>query len=71
MNHLDALYLRLSNERNYLAVAKSENEKALRQVWIAQIARVSEGELKFLDSKLEPIEMSDDELLAELEESYS
>jgi hypothetical protein len=71
MNHLDALYLRLSNEHKYLAAAKSENEKAIRKVWIAQIKREIEGELKFLDSKYEPIEMTLDEILAELEESYS
>jgi hypothetical protein len=71
MNHLDALYLGLSNERNRLANAKSENERVIRRVWIAQIEREIESELKFLDSKFEPIEMSLDELLAELEESYS
>ena len=62
MNHLDALQLRLSNERGYLAAAKTENERELRRVWIAQIEKEIAGEAKFT---AEP-EMTDEELLAEL-----
>lgn len=71
MNHLDALNLRLSHEKSRLANAKTEAEKELRRVWVAQIEREISGELNFLGkSEPELPEMSDDELLAELEESY-
>lgn len=58
MSHLDALNLRLSNERARLAAAKSEGERALRNVWIAQLEKEVEGEIQFLGT--------DDDLLAEL-----
>lgn len=61
MNHLNALQLRLSNERNYLAQAKTEGERDLRKVWISQI----EKEIG-LEVAREP-EMTDNELLAALE----
>ena len=64
--HLSALRLRLSHERGYLAVAKSDSERALRTVWISQIEREIAGELAFLGTIDEPVELSDDELLAEL-----
>ena len=60
--HLNALNLRLSNERARLAEAKSESEKELRKVWIAQIQKEIEREGNFVQEA----EMSDDELLAEL-----
>lgn len=62
-SHLDALELRLSNERCYLAKAKTEGEKALRKVWIAQIEKEISVEktVTFSDA-----EMTDDELLREL-----
>ena len=67
-SHLDALQLRLSHERGYLAKAKTENEKALRKVWIAQIEKEIASEYKFLG--IAPLALddilSDDELLAEL-----
>ena len=66
-SHLTALHVRLSHERGYLASAKSESERALRRVWIAQIEKEIQGELAFLGmAKDEAPEMSDDELLAEL-----
>jgi hypothetical protein len=66
-NHFSALQLRLSHEREYLARAKSEGERELRRVWIAQIEREIEGELTFLGRTAEPLEdISDDELLAAL-----
>ena len=58
MNHLDALNLRLSNERIRLAAATSEGERELRKVWIAQLEKEVAGEIEFLGS--------DDDLLAEL-----
>jgi hypothetical protein len=66
--HRSALQLRLSHERGYLALAKSEGERELRKVWIAQIEREIEGELSFLGRTAEPSEdMSDDEILKALE----
>lgn len=67
LTHLNALELRLSNEREYLRAAKSEGEKELRRVWIAQIEKEIAGERKFL-GLTEPAEcdLTDDELLEEL-----
>lgn len=62
MNHIDALQLRLSNERMALASAKTDGEKQLRGVWVAQIEKEIAGEEKFLAGT----ELSDDELMAEL-----
>jgi hypothetical protein len=39
MDHLNALNARLANELARLAAARTENERALRQVWMAQIRR--------------------------------
>lgn len=58
MNHLDALNLRLSNERVRLANAKSEGERELRKVWIAQLEKEVAGEIQFLGTE--------DDLLAAL-----
>jgi len=66
-SHLNALEIRLSHERGHLAKAKSENEKALRRVWIAQIEKEIADEQKFLGIESESeSEISDDELLAAL-----
>lgn len=62
MNHIDALQLRLSNERMALANAKTEGEKELRKVWIAQIEKEIAGEKKFIAGA----DLSHDELMAEL-----
>lgn len=68
-SHLVALQERLSRERMRLAEAMSDEEKALRQVWVVQAERELEGELKFLgmagDGNVD--DMGDDELLSELE----
>lgn len=67
LTHLNALSLRLSHERGYLAAAKSEKERALRAVWIAQIEREIANEKRFLGIDDAPqSDMSDDELLAAL-----
>lgn len=65
-SHLDALNLRLSHERGYLAAAKSNKERALRRVWIAQIEKEIAAELAFLSKSGDLPEMSDDDLLAAL-----
>jgi hypothetical protein len=65
MSHLSALQVRLSNERNYLAKAKTANERALRKVWIAQIEKEIQVEETSFGAELE---MNDDELLAALTE---
>ena len=64
MTHLSALQHRLSNEQGYLATAKSDGERRLHSVWIAQIQREIAREKVFVGADLP--EMSDDELLAEL-----
>jgi hypothetical protein len=65
--HLNALELRLSHERGYLAKAKTAGERELRAVWIVQIEKEIAGERAFLGmSDDAECEMSDDELLAEL-----
>lgn len=66
--HLVTLQERLSRERVRLSEARTQKEKQLRQVWVAQVEREIEQEMKFLG--IEPVsavEMSDDELLAALE----
>ena len=47
INHLHALELRLSNERNRLNNAKTENERNLRNVWVKQIEKEIANEIKF------------------------
>lgn len=68
-SHLVALQERLSRERMRLAEVMSDEEKALRQVWVVQAERELEAELKFLgmagDGNVD--DMGDDELLSELE----
>lgn len=66
VTHLSALRVRLSNERGYLAKAKTDGERELRTVWIAQIEREIEGEKAFLGLDGCDTDMTDDELLAEL-----
>jgi hypothetical protein len=67
LTHLNALELRLSHERGYLATAKTDKERQLRAVWIQQIEKEIEGECRFLGiDKADDIEISDDDLLAEL-----
>lgn len=68
MNHIDALNLRLSNERVRLAQAKNANEIRQRQVWITQIEKEIESEKAFLNSQAqERTDLSDEELLRQLE----
>jgi len=64
--HLNALHLRLSHERGYLAAAKSAKEREMRRVWIAQIEKEIAGEQRFLGIESTPVEMTDDELIKEL-----
>jgi hypothetical protein len=66
MEHLDALRLRLSSERLRLASAGSENERALRDVWAAQIEREIAAEWAFLAKSEDMPELNDEELLAAL-----
>jgi len=74
MTHLNALQLSLSNERNRLAKAKTQGERDLRKVWVAQIEKEIAHEIEFLGNHADyieqdpSIEMSDDELLAALTE---
>lgn len=68
--HLDALELRLSNERQRLAKTRSKSERALREVWCIGIEVEIRNERKFLglpDNLAEIEALSDDDLLAELQ----
>lgn len=68
MTHLDALELRLSNERIRLSQATSESEKALRTVWVAQCEKEVAREYEFLGIE-QPTdkEMTLEEIFAELD----
>ena len=67
MTHLNALQLRLSNERNRLATAKTLSEKELRAVWVKQLEKEVAGEMAFLaQNQIETVDMADDDLLAAL-----
>jgi hypothetical protein len=64
---------RLSNEKGYLAVAKSQSEIELRSVWIKQIEKEISQEVEFLKSKsidvyhsIEDNSITEDELFNEL-----
>lgn len=64
--HLSYLELGLHNERQRLAEAKSDGERALRQVWVAQLEREVVCERKFLGLPEVAEDVSDEELLREL-----
>lgn len=67
LTHLDALNLRLSHERSYLARAKFSGEIELRSVWIRQIEREIEVECRLLGiDACHANAASDEELLSEL-----
>lgn len=61
-SHLDSLQIRLTNERERLANAKSDKEREIRSVWVAGI------EKEIADTLGEVANMSDDEILAFLTE---
>lgn len=65
--HLDALRLRLSNERLRLAAAKTDAEIQFRAVWLAQIEKEIEAEVIFLKIERTSLpDLTDEELLSEL-----
>ena len=66
MSHLNALQLRLSNEREYLRQAKNDGERKLREVWISQIEREIASEYSFLGIAPSTVALSDEALLAEI-----
>ncbi len=67
MSHLDALNLSLSHERSRLANAPTEAERRLRAVWVAQLEREVAAEQKFIGECAPAPDMTDAELLRELE----
>jgi len=64
-SHLVALHTNLCNSKARLATAKG-SEIAIRTVWVAQLEKEIAGELAFLGLTSGTVEMSDDDLLAEL-----
>lgn len=66
MTHLNALKINLSNERARMETAKSSKERELRAVWVKQLEKEIENEMKFLGVIETEIEISDDDLFNEL-----
>lgn len=64
--HLSSLQYLLSNERIRLSNAKTEGERELRQVWVNQLEKEVAREREFLGIDANVCEMTDDELLKEL-----
>jgi hypothetical protein len=62
VTHLDSLQLLLSNERIRLCNAKTEGERKIRKVWVAQLEKEVQGEKDFIASQ----DIAVDELLAAL-----
>lgn len=68
MEHLNALRLRLSHEKVRLDKAKTGRERDFHSVRVKQCEKEIAGELAFLGIKEESLpEMTDDEILAELD----
>lgn len=70
-SHLDALQLRLSNERIRLAASKTPQEREMRTVWVQGVEKEIASEIDFLAKNgiIIPTSIDDidtDELLAEL-----
>jgi hypothetical protein len=68
LSHLDALTARLGREKSRLASAKTQNEKDFRTREITSCEKEIANEYKFLGiDSVVTCDLSDDELLAELE----
>ena len=65
-SHLDAIRLRLSNERIRLASAKTERERVARRVWVAQAEKEEAQEMAHLGLTDDTASVSDADLLAQL-----
>ena len=68
-SHLVALMTGLSRERQRLAAARTEQERALRAVWVRQSEKEINAEERFLgmtETDWSEPEMSADDLMAEL-----
>lgn len=67
-SHLDSLRIALSNERCRLASATSTKEIELRKVYVSQLEKEVQGEMKFLGiTEQETVtDLNDDDLLNEL-----
>lgn len=68
-SHMDALQSRLFREKQRLAAATTERERAFRQREIAACEREIAGEYRFLGVEPPPanlLDMSEDELMREL-----
>lgn len=70
MSHLNALEVRASHERVYLSQAKTDGERALREVWLKQIENEIKAEKTLLgiaeSSDADTANMSIDDILNEL-----
>ena len=66
LSHLDAIRSRLQHERERLANAATEGERAMRAVWVRGAEKELSDELRRLDLSDPENTMNDDELLAAL-----
>lgn len=67
LSHLNALEYGLHNESMRLKEAKSQGEIELRSVWVNQLEKqVTDERIRLGMIQQESVEMSDNELLAEL-----
>lgn len=66
ITHLDALQLRLSNERIRLANAKNAKEIAIRTIWVERCEKEVADEFRYLGMDSGPGPINEDDLLADL-----
>lgn len=64
MDHLNAIHIRLAHEMERLALAKTDQEREMRRVWVAGIQRELKAELEFIG--IQPAGAEADALLDEL-----
>ena len=68
-DHLNALELRLSNEKIRLHNSTKKSERDLRKFWVEQVEKEIKSEYKFLGMALNDCPaISDEDLLKELSE---
>lgn len=68
LSHLNALQCRLSRSRIALSEAKTDDERAMRTIWLKQCEKEIAGEMAFLGIVATELpEMTVDELFNELQ----
>jgi hypothetical protein len=67
-SHLDALEIGLSHERARLRLARSPREIQYREIWVRQYEREIASERELLGLPATDVELTLDDILAELED---